>query len=150
MRAFSTYLLILILTLSGCRDNIPTTVYSNPKSQGFTFEKVSFGMLVKNPDKYHRKNIELTGSYLTGFEKSALYPGNYFNESQRAIWIMFHPDLPLMNTKTGINLFDSYKEIEKISGRRIRVKGKFDMDSHGHLGAYFGELYYVVSIEVLN
>ena len=82
-----------------------------------------------------------------------MYPDKitiFGDDSKSAVWINFHKELPLINDQTGVNLLDSYKEFEKIANRRIRIRGKLDMNSKGHENGYFGELNNVISVEVLK
>jgi hypothetical protein len=134
----------------GCLHNEVLFAYRNLNSTD-TFDYISFKTLKNNYSKYQGKNIELIGIYKFSFEKSALYPVSVLgDDSKHAIWINFHKDVPLINNQTGVNLLDSYKEFDKITNRRIRIRGKLNMNSKGHLGSYFGELNNVVSIEVVD
>ena len=147
MRFFLFYM--FCFSVIGCVNNKVSATYRNLNSND-KFDKINFKTIKKDPTKYQSQNIELIGFYKHSFEESALYPSEFNNDSKRAIWINFHKELPLTNSLTGINLFDSYKEVEKISNRRIRIRGKFNMNLKGHLDSYFGELDNVVSIEVFD
>lgn len=141
-------LFVSFFFILGCNKTI-TTTYKNPNLLG-KFDTITFKDIIQSPNKYQGKNIELCGFYKYSFEKSAFYSTKFNNDSKQAIWIDFHKDLPLINTQTGINLLDSYKELEKISDRYIRIRGRFNMNLKGHLENYFGELDNVMSIEVFK
>lgn len=139
---------LLVFIAIGCNNKISIR-YQNLNYTD-KFDEISFKELKKDPNRYHEKNIELIGYYKYSFEESALYSSSFSNDSKGAVWISFHKDIPLINSLTGANLYDSYKEFEKISNRRIRVKGKFNVKLKGHLNDYYGELNNVVSIEVFE
>ena len=67
------------------------------------------------------KEIEVTGIYHEQFEDVAIYLSRA-SDREEAMWV----DLP--------------KSHDKLDGKRIRMRGKFDINSKGHLGQYIGTL----------
>jgi hypothetical protein len=142
----------LAFFFTSCSNNKISLSYKNIHSNE-AFEVVSFNKLLKKPEAYQGKNIELTGFYKHSFEKSALYitrSAAVVDNQENALWISFDYSFPLNNSETSKNLLGPDGEFEKLNKHLLRIRGKFDYESKGHLGAYFGELSNIVSIEVFK
>lgn len=140
------------ILLSSCSNNRGSVVYKN-NGQEQVYQKVSFNDLVADPEDYANKTIEISGIYKSSVEVSALYSDRsslHSKRMQEALWIRFDIGYPLFKNNTTLDLVKSYKEFEKIDGKKIRVRGKFYPDSKGHLSQYFGTIGNVVYLEVLN
>lgn len=146
------FLLFVCLILSqSCSETKMRTVYSSDVKD--SSQVVDLEQLLKNPDIFKNKIIETVGIFQTGFEESAIYIDNSSlkrKKTNQALWMTFNEDYyPLINNKTGLNLLDSYQSIEKIQGCKIKVRGKFNLNSKGHLGLFFGSIENVFYLEVL-
>lgn len=140
------------ILLHSCSNNKTSIVYKN-NGQEEVYQKVSFNDLLDEPENYANKTIEIIGIYKSSVEVSALYSDRRSlnsKEINKALWIRFDIGYPLFKNNTSLDLVKSYKEFEKIDGKKIRVRGKFYPDSKGHLSRYFGTIGNVVYLEVLN
>lgn len=79
--------------------------------------------VLSSPQKYHGRNIAVTGLYVSGFETSALYDKNSEGDLNRseAIWI-----------SDGLS--------PTSAGQVVTVVGLFKRGSSGHRGEYPGRL----------
>ena len=84
--------------------------------------------LMTNPRKYHGKLVRLKGVALVEFEHQALHMGfeDYKYHFGYQIWLEFKDK--------------EFWEMEDLNGQPVIVEGRFDMNSHGHFGMYFGTL----------
>ena len=149
---FITVILLHLIVIQSCSNNKIHTIYTSEKTK--LSENVEIEQLLNNPEAYKGKIIETIGLYYTGFEESAIYINNggvRRKESKQALWITFNNEYyPLIDSKTGVNLLSSYQTIEKINGKKIKVKGKFNPTSKGHLSMFFGSIENVFYVEVMN
>lgn len=145
--------IVFLLLMIGCSNNKMHDIYSNNESKQVS-EKLGLNQLLKNPDLYNKKIIEVTGIYKTDFEESAIYASKisyWGKKTKKALWVVFNNEYyPLIDSKTGINLLDSYQTIEKINGKKIKIKGRFNASSKGHLSLYSGTIENVFYVEVMN
>ena len=86
---------------------------------------ISFEQILKNPDSYHGKLIEVTGFLVDEFENSALYSNKSWRRN-RGIWIEPNDEM----LKQRPNLKNHY----------LKLTGRFNAHQHGHLGQYRGTL----------
>jgi hypothetical protein len=86
-----------------------------------------FEKLLKSPEKYHRQEIEIRGIIHKRFEDTAIYLTEG-SPREDAVWIEY--------TK----LIMSPETFDKLDGRKVRVKGIFDVEDKGHLDQYVGAL----------
>lgn len=84
-------------------------------------EDGNFLQIIKSPETFDGKEIEVTGIYHEQFEDVAIYLSRASN-TEEAMWV----DPP--TSHDGLN------------GKRIKMRGEFDMNSKGHLGQYIGTL----------
>lgn len=89
--------------------------------QGCTNDDINFVHIVKSPDKFDGKEIEISGIYFEQFENVAIYL-NRDSFRDEAIWV------------------DMVNSREDLSGKRIKLKGRFDRNQKGHLGLYLGTI----------
>jgi hypothetical protein len=149
---FLTSALAQLILLQSCSNNKFSVVYKNNKQEQ-TYQKVSYTDLIRKPEVYATKAIEITGIYKSSVEVSALYPNTKSFNSKKTgevLWMRFDIGYPLFKDNTKLNLLESYQEFEKINGKKIVVRGKFYPDSKGHLSQYFGTIGNVVYLQVLN
>ena len=109
--------------MSGCESNPIRT--GNEQLQ---LPVPSFSELDKNGQLYHLTNIELSGYFNYSFENVALYRTK-FSEMDEAVWIDF-----------SNSLNESLKEetLERLTGKKIRIQGKFNSERQGHLRLFIG------------
>ena len=106
--------------------------------QGETVKPLSitFSELLKNPQAYDGKRIRLTGYYHAEFEESSFAISkddlHHFSEALRkydhCLWL---------------GSFSTFKDLRKVSeanDTEIEFEGTLDMESHGHMAAWMGEL----------
>src|SRR5688500_4180455 len=98
-----------------------------------------FEKLLKSPEKYHRQEIEITGTFHQRSEDAAIYlRGN--SPVTYAVCIEY------VKVLTAPETFDG---LDKIDGQKVKIKGKFDKDDKGHLGGYAGTVEYAI-IEIYD
>jgi hypothetical protein len=86
-----------------------------------------FEKLLKSPEKYHRQEIEIRGIIHKRFEDTAIYLKES-SQKEDTVWIEY------------IKLNMSSETFDNLDGRRVRVKGIFDIKDKGHLDQYAGAL----------
>ena len=130
MRIFLTMILIAVTT-SAC-------AAQGAKSDDNTIPKVTYCELVKHPEKYDDKVIEVTAIYGNGFEKSYLYDKDLCNNhdpSRPQTWVAYDKSFVMegdseeAKTNSKISGFGVW-EITAIGRfKRAKEPGRF-----GHLG----------------
>ena len=78
--------------------------------QSCSMEDSNFVQIIESPDEFDGKEIEVTGIYYEQFEDVAIYLSKASN-TQEAILM----DLP--------------KSYDRMNGKRVRIRGRFDMNS---------------------
>ena len=99
---------------------------------------VELQSLLKDPQKYNGKIVEVTGVSRIEFEDNALYPDKtaYSNRVyEKGIWLEI--------AKTSF-------EDKKNDGMHVVVKGKFNASNKGHMGLWKGALENVTKLEILK
>lgn len=144
-----TLLFLILLENFSCTNNKTLPIYTSENAQ--SSEKVGFKKLLNSPSDYKGKVLEVIGVFHTDFEESAIYSSSFNINKKQSIWITFNSDYyPLIDNKTEVNLLSSYQTIEKINKKKIRIRGKFNPNSKGHLSMYSGTIENVFYVEVLN
>lgn len=144
--------IIYIILLGGfthCTVKPTEKMVYNCKCAEQTFAILALPTLIKNPNAYDSKLIEIEGFYRSEFERSALYRNRTNEEEGRALWLDFDGIDSLIEVNSHINLIETPAEFEKINQRRIRVRGTFNMKLTGHLGLYFGGIENICLLEIL-
>jgi len=143
----------ILITVASCgNQHNSSIIYVNEKS----IKKAQFielSRILSNPENYESLIVDVIGEYNNGFEESGLYLSKIAfsnSEKNKALWISFNNEYYPLLSKSKVNLLDSYSEFEKISGKKVRVKGKFTLQSKGHLSKYVGTIENVFYVEVLN
>ena len=113
---------------------------------------VSIIQLLSNPNKYHNQKIVVSGFLHYRFEDSALYfskdhADHIINEN--AFWIDYSDSLKLYYLKNGNSITGSLNEISILNSKYVSVKGTFNKNSFGHLGAFPGTIQNVFEIREL-
>jgi len=111
--------------------------------------KTSFGQLIKDPEKFNNKFIELEGIYRWHPEESAIYKSYNTNDVSNAIWVEFNDTL-LIEEHTGSRLLGSKKEFDKIINKRMKIQGRFSYENKGHLEQYSGSISNICYLEVFK
>jgi len=89
--------------------------------QSCSSEDANFVQIINSPEKFDEKEIEISGVYHARFEDVAIYL-NSDSDTEKAMWVELD----------GSN--------EELDGKRIKLKGKFDINDKGHLGQYMGTI----------
>lgn len=153
-KVYSSFLIIFFsILLQGCSlgTNKKNPIYTGQLNA--SSKKVGIKELIKNPDIYKNEVIEVTGTYIRGVEECALYinTSGINRDTKKALWISFDDEYyPLVDSISKINLLSSYKTIEQIQGKKVRIKGTFNPDSKGHLEMFFGTIENVFYVEILK
>ncbi len=98
-------------------------------TSGFDYS-VSIVRLIANPEKYHNKKIQVTGYMNLEFEGDAIYLHKEDYEKSlltNGFWVEFSHKL-------------DKKEIQKLNKEYVLIEGTFDMNNHGHMGLFGGEI----------
>lgn len=104
---------------------------------------MSLVRLIAVPERYHGRFVAVSGYLHVRFEDCALYllPDS---GPENAVWVSFAPDPkpvhPLTPRPYGMRI-----KPQSLDSRRLVLYGTFDADSHGHMGAFAGELKGVTS-----
>ncbi len=122
--------LILICVSCGSVDT-----YTSPDYDSGKYTAVSFEQLLKDPNQFDKKKIELVGIFHYGMEEAGLT--NKKNPKNR-IWIEFDYAKKMID-KNGKSLFKDEKLL-RYSGKEVKLKGVFNKENTGHLGIYFAAI----------
>jgi len=97
---------------------------------------ISLVKLIATPEKYHEKKIRVTGFMNLEFEGDAIYLHKEDYEkslSKNGFWVAFSDKL-------------DRKEIIKLNKGYVLIEGTFNMDRHGHMGLFGGEIYNITRV----
>lgn len=125
----------LFFFIASCNDDKDEFANSCRKEYGLPINKVS----LDNPDKikeHEGKFIEVQGVFRYNFEDVAIYFSRRAY-SDKALWLNFSKSLEEFSVTK-----------QKMNERTVTLVGKVNMKSHGHLGAYMGELDSVFCIKL--
>lgn len=114
--------------------------------------RITLRELLKNPKLFDNKFIEITGFYQSGFEKSfiSLSKIDIVSEPQEKIKL-FVPEPEMLVKKSSDKYTWDQSEINKMSGRKIRVVGRFEYYEESEIGdSIKGILKNVCLIEVFE
>ncbi|HWZ35728.1 MAG TPA: hypothetical protein VNW51_06180 [Mucilaginibacter sp.] len=115
-----------------------------------TFKKVSYKHLLDSLNFYDKKYIEVEGKYEEGKEESALFNDSlYVHKPNGALWINFSQDCPLYLAGTHTGFFEvDGGGYTNISNKKIRIRGKLDLNNRGAHKLYKGCIDHVSFIEL--
>jgi hypothetical protein len=91
---------------------------------------VSIVRLIATPEKYHDQRIQVVGYMNLEFEGDAIYLHKEDHDKslyENGFWVSFSGKL-------------DKGEIQKLNKRYVLIEGTFDMDNHGHMGLFGGEI----------
>lgn len=111
---------------------------SNITFAGGNLANVDFSTLLKNPQKYDGKIVEITGFANIEFEGNALYLDQ---KSQKEA--TYDKGLWLEISKTSF-------ELKKYNGSKILIRGTFKLSNKGHMNLWKGALEQVSKLEVVK
>lgn len=97
-----------------------------------------FTDLLKNPEKYNGKVVNITGFATIEFEGNALYLDS---KSQKAA--SYENGVWLEIAKTPF-------ELKTYNGSKVLVKGMFKLSNKGHMGLWRGSLEQVSKVELVK
>lgn len=119
------------------------TIYSTKDCIG-NYQPVNFNLIMNAAQEFDSSLIEVTGFYYMGFEVSAISNSKHNQSEKSMIWVDFRPSLvdTLEKNAANGNVF------EKLSGKKIKIKGRVDSESHGHLGQYPATIKQICYLEV--
>ncbi len=131
-------IILFCLAMAACKPH--TKIYQSDCDSEHKFIKVSFAHLLDSLPFYDHKYIETTGIYREGKEKSALYNnGDYNKPDNKALWVNFSQDCELYLKGTHIGFFEyDNGAFLKIDNKKMRIRGKIDINNRGHLKQYKG------------
>lgn len=111
----------------------------NPQADTIKFAKFSLADLKINPGKYAGRWIETEGIYYCGFEYSTIGLLQKLNSKAKpaSFWIEFD---------NKINCFSNTNQFNEI---KVLLRGKMNLDNHGHLSNYDAAIDNVYYIEQL-
>ncbi|GIU36962.1 hypothetical protein TUM3794_06900 [Shewanella colwelliana] len=100
---------------------------------------VSMYEVLVSPDKFHGKNIEITGVYKFDLDLATLYPSKeYFIEDVFESSLSIH--LPVWVTPKNL------ERLTELDGEYVRVTGEFDAKNRGYGGFNKGQIFNVKQI----
>lgn len=121
-------------------------VAAHADAKGALVEHVSFVQLAGNPEKYNGKVVVVSGWVTDGYENSTLCKVSNPTQVRDCVWIAIY-SRP-MKTKLDADLNDAAMlRWRKNSGKKMTVRGKFDMHDTGHLNCCAGTLNDVEEVE---
>jgi len=137
------YFVILFSVLSSCNANKTLSGIYTAKDCDQKYQTVSLITITAPGTIYNGRFVEVNGYYQWGTEESAI---SDYLVSQKLIWIEFTSgiadSLENKNKSPNENVFD------KMSGRRIKIRGTVDTSDHEHLGQYAAAIKYICYLQV--
>lgn len=101
------------------------------------FQKVELNEIFENPASFDGKYVEVKGIYYHGFEESSLVERR--GESADCIYVL------IRNNRELDEHIENFK-----SGKKIRIKGRIDIDEKGHLSSCKLGMTDICYFEVIN
>jgi len=141
--------LALLVTWTSCKKK--TKIYNSRCDTETTFKKVSFTKLIDSIEKFDQQFIEVSGTYKSAKEQSALFNDSLFvdHSNRHALWINFTQDCPLYLSGTTIGFFEATDgDFLTINNRKIVLHGKVNVHNTGHSKQYRGSIDRVSFIEL--
>jgi hypothetical protein len=142
-------LLLLAMLFGACHRNDKKTYTSNC-DVNMVFKTVSYGHLMDSLKYYDKKYIEVVGKYEEGKEESALFNDSlYMQKPNTALWVNFSQDCPLYlsGTRQGFFQVDG-GAYARIKNKRIRIRGRLDLNNRGYHRQYKGCIDHISFIEL--
>ena len=136
-------LLFITYIFLGC-DPGRTTLYSTQKCIE-NFQPTNLISITSSAQKFDSNYVEVTGFYYSGFEKSALSNSKNSLYESSMLWVDFNSSLVDSLEKNKINNENFF---EKLSGKKIKIRGKIDFKDQGHLGQYAATIKNVCYLEI--
>lgn len=149
MKKILTISLVLFLSFFSlnCAQSSESKNKPDPKEEEFSeiiaFEDYDISMLrlIVTPEKYHNKTVQIIGYLNLEFEGNAIYfhQEDYeIGSSRNGMWVSFNDDVV------------KKKDLEKYNKKYVIIKGKFDMNSKGHMGMFGGTIKNISRLDVWN
>lgn len=112
------------------------------KEEGTPWHEYSISIirLIATPEKYHNKQIQIEGYLNLEFEGDAIYLHREDRDkglTRNGFWVSFSDKL-------------ATTEIQKLNHSYVLIEGTFDMNSHGHMGLFGGEIKNITRIVKWN
>lgn len=142
--------LLFLMALLACKTNQQKT-YTSECDTNVKFKKVSFAHLVDSITYYDKQYVEVSGKYLEGKNQSALVNDSTFIDhgNSQALWVNFTQDCPLYLVGKHTGLFETEDgEYNKISNRRMTIRGWVEVQKKGHQNAYRATINQVSYLEL--
>lgn len=131
-----------------CHNN--KKIYLSNCDVNIAFKKVSYRHLIDSLKYYDKKYIEVVGKYEEGKEESALFNDSlYMQKRNTALWVNFSQDCPLYLSGTHKGFFQvNGGGYARIKNKRIRIRGRLDLNNRGYQKQYKGCIDRVSFIEL--
>jgi hypothetical protein len=141
-------LLLLAMLFGACRRG--KNIYTSNCDANIVFKKVSYGHLMDSLKYYDQKYIEIVGKYEEGKEESALFNDSlYMPKPNTALWVNFSQDCPLYLAGTHKGFFQlNGGAYARIKNKKIRIRGRLDLNNRGYRKQYKGCIDRVSLIEL--
>lgn len=91
---------------------------------------VSIVQLICNPEKYHNRRIQVVGYLNLEFEGDAIYLHKEdYKQSilENSLWVSFDNKI-------------TAEQLKKLNKGYVLIAGTYDMEQHGHMGIFSGEI----------
>lgn len=147
-KCFICFTMLAMGILSACHSS--KKIYLSECDSSIPFKKVTYSHLLDSLDYYDKRYIEVEGKYEEGREESALFNDSlYVHKPEDALWVNFSQDCPLYlaGTHTGFFQVDD-GGYTHISNKKIRIRGKLDLNNRGAHKLYKGCIDHVSFIEL--
>jgi hypothetical protein len=129
---FSNTIICISISLFSC--NSPKIRVSGNDFNQRDIDTVSIVSVLDNPGSYHQKKLAIEGVSSFGFEMSGIFIDEASRRNltfENAVWLIPAPTI----SNAQIDSIEKF-----FNNKLLRVIGRFDSSSHGHLGFYKGTL----------
>ncbi|PXX33717.1 hypothetical protein DFR42_12913 [Undibacterium pigrum] len=124
------------------------TVFFATAAMAGTREKVlelSLINLVATPERYHGKQVNVTGYVFIGTENMSLCPYTVQVSSKDCIWINIDSG-PYASDADKKRISKKMAVLEKFNGKTATIIARFDKKDHGHFGGWSGALTKIIDV----
>ena len=101
----------------------------------------------------HQQLVEVEGFYRFGSEESAIYRNKASLdklEKSEALWLTFNESCLLAQSEAKRMLIKSPKELARITGKKIVVRGILNKANTGHLNQYKGTIFKICYFKYID
>ena len=115
-----------------------------PKDLG---QDVTILQLIASPGRYHGRVVFLSAFATVKFENMSLCMVRDSASSKDCLWLQFY-DGPYETAADNVRYMAARKQWEKFHGKKISLRGTFNMENTGHFGMWSGAIEHITEVHL--